>query len=351
MIAIDGSMGEGGGQVLRTALALALGTGTPFRIDNIRAGRAKPGLLRQHLTAVRAAAAVGRAEVDGAELGSSQLVFRPTALCAGDYTFAVGTAGSATLVLQAVLAPLLLAPAPSSLTLEGGTHNPMAPPFDFLALTLLPLLRRMGARVEARLERSGFYPAGGGRFTVTVEPMATLVPLDLAARGESRATRARAIVANLPRHIAERELRVVERSAGLSPETLAVEVIDDGRGPGNVVMIEVESEHVTEVFTGFGERNVAAEAVAGGAVTELRRYLAASAPVGRYLADQLLVPLVLGRGGVFRTLAPTRHTTTNIEVIRQFTGIAIVQDRTARDDARIEVPPLRAADRLAEPAR
>jgi RNA 3'-terminal phosphate cyclase (ATP) len=350
MIAIDGAMGEGGGQVLRTALALSLGTRTPFRIDNIRAGRAKPGLLRQHLTAVRAAAAVGRAEVEGAELGSSHLVFHPTALCPGEYRFAVGTAGSATLVLQAILAPLLLAPAPSSVILEGGTHNPMAPPFDFLARALLPLLRRMGARVEARLERAGFYPAGGGRFTVAIQPPGPLVPLALPARGAHHVTRARAIVANLPRHIAERELRVVERTAGLPASALAVEVIDDGRGPGNVVMIEVEAEHVTEVFTGFGERNVAAEAVAASAVTELRRYLAASAPVGRCLADQLLVPMVLARGGCFRTLAATRHTTTTIEVIRQLTGIEITPSRAARDDVQIDVPALTPAAQAADPS-
>jgi RNA 3'-terminal phosphate cyclase (ATP) len=332
-------MGEGGGQVLRTALALSLVTGAPFRIEKIRGGRKKPGLLRQHLTAVKAAAAVGRAEIDGAELGSLQLTFRPVTVAAGDYTFSVGTAGSTTLVLQTILTPLLTASGPSTIVLEGGTHNPMAPPFDFLALAFLPLLRRMGAHVEARLERPGFYPAGGGRFMVSIEPAPALASFALLARGDLRRTRARAIVANLPRHIAERELRVVQHRLGWDSSQLEVEVIDDGRGPGNVVTLEIESAHVTEVFTGFGERNVAAEAVAGQAVDDARHYLAANVPVGRHLADQLLVPMALARGGAFRTLAPTRHTTTNIDVIHQFTDVRIEQSRSAPDDVLIEVSP------------
>ena len=166
MLTIDGSVGEGGGQILRTALALALVTGTPFRIHAIRARRRKPGLLRQHLTAVNAAATVGGASTDGASLGSRELTFRPGRITPGEYRFAVGTAGSTGLVLQTVLPPLLLASGPSTVTVEGGTHNPGAPPFDFLARVFLPLLRRMGAHVEARLDRPGFYPAGGGQCTV-----------------------------------------------------------------------------------------------------------------------------------------------------------------------------------------
>ena len=154
MLSIDGSGGEGGGQIFRTSLTLSLVTGTPFRIDRIRAGRAKPGLMRQHLTALEAAAAVGEADVDGAAVGAQEIVFRPKRLRPGNYRFAVGTAGSAGLVLQTILLPLVIARARSSLTLEGGTHNPAAPPFEFLAEAFLPLLRRMGADVDARLERS-----------------------------------------------------------------------------------------------------------------------------------------------------------------------------------------------------
>ncbi|HEX8697393.1 MAG TPA: RNA 3'-terminal phosphate cyclase, partial [Myxococcaceae bacterium] len=182
MVRIDGSKGEGGGQVLRTSLALSLVTGTPFQMVNVRAGRAKPGLLRQHLTALKAAAEVGAAEVTGAELGSRELTFKPRALSPGNYFFAVGTAGSATLVLQTVLPALMVASGPSTLMLEGGTHNPAAPPFDFLKKAYLPLVRRMGPEVEAVLDRPGFFPAGGGKFRVDVKP-APLKPLHLMERG------------------------------------------------------------------------------------------------------------------------------------------------------------------------
>src|SRR5262249_42087340 len=157
--------------------ALSLVTQRPFRIERIRAKRKKPGLLRQHLTAALAAARIGCAEMIGAELGASALEFRPQGVVPGDYTFSVGTAGSATLGLQTILPPLLVARAPWRLVLEGGTHNPQAPPWDFLERAFLPLIRRMGPRVETTLERHGFYPAGGGRFRVAIEPVARLAPL------------------------------------------------------------------------------------------------------------------------------------------------------------------------------
>jgi RNA 3'-terminal phosphate cyclase (ATP) len=264
VIAIDGSQGEGGGQVLRTALALSLVTGRPFRIDRIRAGRQKPGLLRQHLTAVQAAVAVGGARVTGAELGSSTLTFEPGLVRGGEYRLAVGTAGSATLVLQAVLPALLSAAEPSRLTLEGGTHNPKAPPFDFLARTFLPQLRRMGARVEATLEAHGFYPAGGGRFTVTVDPCRRLAPLALIDRGPVT-VRARSLLSALPAAIAHRELNVVRQRFELARAALHTETVQTSPGPGNVLLIELESEAVTEIVTGFGAKGVRSEEVAASA--------------------------------------------------------------------------------------
>jgi RNA 3'-terminal phosphate cyclase (ATP) len=203
MLEIDGARGEGGGQILRSSLALSLVTGTPFRIVNIRAGRKRPGLMRQHLTAVQAAVEVGQARVRGAEVGSRDLTFEPKAIRAGDYHFSVGTAGSATLVLQTVFPALALAKGPSTVTVEGGTHNPMAPPFDFLARAFLPLIERMGPRCQAVLERPGFYPAGGGRFRVSVEPAPAFARLDLRERGEIRGRRATAVVALLARSIAD----------------------------------------------------------------------------------------------------------------------------------------------------
>ncbi|HZS03854.1 MAG TPA: RNA 3'-terminal phosphate cyclase [Blastocatellia bacterium] len=323
MIVIDGSFGEGGGQVLRTSLALALVTGKPFRIEKIRAGRKNPGLLRQHLTAVKAAAQIGQAEVSGDGIGSQQLAFAPGKVAPGNYAFAVGTAGSATLVLQTVLPALMMASGNSSLVLEGGTHNPFAPPFDFLAKVFLPLVNRMGPQVSAKLERPGFYPAGGGKFSIEIEPAPSLNRIDLLERGEIRVRNARAMIASLPRKIAERELALVKEKMSWNPEWLRVEAVDNSLGPGNIVMIELESEHVTELFTGFGERGVPAEGVADQAVQAARRYLAADVAVGEYLADQLMIPMALAGGGSYTTLPLSRHATTNIEVIRKFLDVGI----------------------------
>jgi RNA 3'-terminal phosphate cyclase (ATP) len=323
MITIDGSFGEGGGQILRTSLALSLVTGKPFRIDNIRAGRKNPGLLRQHLTAVNAATEISRAEVTGAGIGSKELTFAPDSVEPGEYAFAVGTAGSTTLVLQTVLPALLIASGPSRVTLEGGTHNPFAPPFDFLAKSFLPLVNRMGPAVSAKLERPGFYPAGGGKFTVAIEPASGLKRLDLSERGEIIGRRATAMVANLRLSVAERELNVIARMMSWQKEWLRAESVENSRGPGNVVMIEIESRNVTEVFTGFGERGVRAEAIAERAVKEARRYLAVDVAAGDYLADQLLIPMAMAGGGSFTTLPPSRHSTTNIEVIGKFLEVGI----------------------------
>lgn len=195
MISIDGSFGEGGGQILRTSLSLSLATGKPFRIENIRAGRQKPGLLRQHLTAVLAAADVGGAKIEGATLGSQTLAFSPGEVRPGEYRFSVGTAGSGTLVFQTVFPALMLASGGSRITIEGGTHNSAAPPFDFLARTFLPLMERMGPKVHLQFDRYGFYPAGGGCFCAVVEPVARLRPLNLGERGETVSRRITAIVA------------------------------------------------------------------------------------------------------------------------------------------------------------
>ena len=321
-VVIDGSQGEGGGQILRSSLALSLVTGRPFRIDGIRAKRPKPGLLRQHLTAVRAAAAIGSAQVTGDELGSTALTFVPGPVRGGDYTFNVGSAGSTTLVLQTVLPALAVATAASRLTIEGGTHNLASPPFDFLAVTFAPLLRRMGVGLELALEAPGFYPAGGGRIVAAFEPAARLQPLTLLDRGPV-ALRARALVACLPEQIAKRELRIVRQRFGLDREASVIENVAGASGPGNVLLIELASPEVTEVVTGFGRKGVPSETVAGDACDEAEAYLQAGVPVGTHLADQLLLPMALAGGGAFRTLAPTPHTVTNADVIGRFLDVPI----------------------------
>lgn len=322
-ITIDGSMGEGGGQVLRTSIALSMTTGKPFRIINIRAGRKKGGLLRQHLTALKAAAEVCGAEVKGADIGSREVTFEPGEVVAGDRHFSVGTAGSATLVLQTILPALMTASSPSTIVFEGGTHNPFAPPFNFIEKAFLPLLKRMGPEVTCRLKRPGFYPAGGGRFTVTVRPATKLQELNLVERGEIRRRECLAVVAQLPGSIGEREVKTVCDGLGWSAEECRVDLYAQSLGPGNILVIEIESENVTEVFTGFGIRGIRAEDVARGAVKEVRRYLETGVPVGKYLADQLLLPMALAGGGSFRTLSPSLHTITNIEVIKRFMDLEI----------------------------
>lgn len=338
MLTIDGSMGEGGGQILRSALALSLVTSLPFRITNIRRGRAKPGLMRQHLAAVRGAATIGAAEIAGDALGSTELTFHPGTVRGGAHAFATGGAGSTTLVFQTVLYPLLLATdAPSTLRFEGGTHNPMAPPFDFLEGAFLPQLARMGGSVPVVLERCGFYPAGGGAWSATITPLRSFSHLELLERGAIRATRARALVSRIPRSVAVRELDTLAAALGWERASGRPMVVEDAHGPGNVLVATVESEHVTEVFTGFGDRGVRAETVASSVAEEAQRYLAAGVPVFEHLADQLLLPMALGEGGVFRTVRLTAHATTHLVLLEMFLGAKARVTEESADVVRVEV--------------
>jgi RNA 3'-terminal phosphate cyclase (ATP) len=320
---IDGSLGEGGGQILRSSLAMSLCLGKAFHITNVRASRKRPGLQPQHLAAVRAAAKISAAELAGATPGSRELTFAPQAVTAGDYRFATGTAGSVTLVLQTVLPALLSADAPSHLEFSGGTHNPLAPSFDFILHAFLPLINRMGPRVTARLLRPGFYPAGGGVMQVAIEPVRQLRPLRIPLRGPVMAQTASALVSHLPLHIADRELQVIGSELGLPARHMQAREVTSASGPGNVVTVIVRSRHITEVFTGFGRRGLRAETVASRLVERVRRYLAAEVPVGEYLADQLLLPLALSGGGSYVTLRPSLHTTTNIAVLQEFMATRI----------------------------
>lgn len=323
MLTIDGSHGEGGGQILRSSLALSLVTGAAFRIFDIRKRRKRPGLRPQHLMAVRAAAEVGDATVTGDEIGSLELTFAPQRSTGGQYVFSIGTAGSTTLVLQTVLPALVLATERSSLLLEGGTHNPQAPPFEFLQRAYLPLVRRMGPNVQATLHRPGFFPAGGGRMTVEIDPVSFLQPLSLLDRGPIREHRITATVAHLPRHIAVREVSALVEMLRWDSSCSAIVELTDVDGPGNVIIVELIADHVNEVFAGFGQKGVPAEAVAKRLGKEIEEYLRAGVPVGPHLADQLVLLQAIAGGGAFRTLAATSHLTTQIEVIRAFLGLTV----------------------------
>ncbi|MCC7509913.1 MAG: RNA 3'-terminal phosphate cyclase [Planctomycetes bacterium] len=319
MIEIDGSEGEGGGQVLRTSLALSIVTGRPFRLFNIRAGRDKPGLGKQHLACARAAQQVSNADVTGDEIGSGDLAFAPQGIYPGKYRFSVGSAGSASLVLQTVLYPLLHADSESHVSVEGGTHNAWAPPLDFLQHTFLPVVARASMQVELRAERLGFFPAGGGEIHAQIQPWKVRERLKLHERGVV-ALAAVAYVANLPENVGERELGIIGRALNVSDLR---QERPRGLGPGNALCVFARGEHVTEVVTAFGKRGKAAETVAKEAVREMKAYLKSEAPVGEHLADQLLLPMALGAGGSFTTLKPTLHTTTNIATIRRFVDVEI----------------------------
>jgi RNA 3'-terminal phosphate cyclase (ATP) len=329
MLAIDGSRGEGGGQVLRSALSLSIVTGQAFRMFNIRARREKPGLRWQHLTAVRAAQAVSAGAVEGAALGATEITFAPGGMEGGQYAFDVGTAGSTTLIAQTLIPALLHAARPVQVTIDGGTHNPMSPPFEFLARTYLPLLRRMGAQVEVQLIRRGFYPAGGGRIELNIEKSGSLAPIELCSRGPLLGNEAIAIVSRLPVSIAHRELATLGDILGWPPDVLHAREDEDATGPGNTIIVDLEFENLTEVFAGFGLKGLPAETVAEGVATTVAEFLAGDAAVDAHLADQLLLPMAIAGGGRFTTPRPTQHTLTNIGIIETFMPVTmrVEQDR------------------------
>jgi RNA 3'-terminal phosphate cyclase (ATP) len=335
-VEIDGSIGEGGGQILRTALSLSLVTGESVRIENIRAGRERPGLQRQHLACVRAAVQVSNGSASGVKMGSQTLEFRPGRVRTGEFLFDVGTAGSTTLVLQTVLLPLCLAGAPSDVTVIGGTHNPNAPPYEFLANAFVPLVARMGPRIDLRLERLGFYPAGGGRIRAKVLP-APLEQVHLGERGPVERISAVIRLAKLPLHVAEREHRVLLRDLRMRPQDVETDATSDGDGPGNAVAVSVRCANVTEVFTGFGRKGLPGETVAAETAAAARAWIELDVPVGPHLADQLLLPLALAGGGSFRTTAPTEHATTNAEVIAAFLPHHVSFDEIGRGAWRVTV--------------
>lgn len=324
MIEIDGSVGEGGGQILRTALALSMCTGQPFSLTKVRAGRTKPGLMRQHLTCVNAAKEVCRAEVHGAELNSQSLTFTPGQVRAGDYHFNVGTAGSCTLVLQTVWPALLMADAPSRLMLGGGTHNPMAPPFHFLERSYAPLLKKLGANAEMKLHRLGFYPAGGGEIEVTIWPAKdALQPFDLNDRGAKVEGYAECFAPALPRSVARRELERLGAALGWRGDQLREAATRPREGPGNALLATLVYENVSEVFTEFGEKGVSSEKVARDLVRDVRAYQVGGAALGPHLADQWALPLALAvwkrqREASFTCTELTAHAKTNFEVIERF---------------------------------
>ena len=320
IVKIDGSMGEGGGQILRSSLALSLLTGRPVSINRIRAGRQKPGLQPQHRMSVRAAAEIGQAQTRGVELGSMRLDFEPGAIAPGKYHFAVGTAGACSLVLHTIYLPLALrGSAPSEVIITGGTHVSHSPAFEFIDRTWSNYLALAGVRAQLRLERAGFYPRGGGVLEASIEPTIGIKGIEIAAVVCQPNVRVRSMVSGLPANIADRQ---ADRARELLEEmNLQVEVVKEIRrdGLGTVVAIEIDTQPVMTTFTALGARGKPAETVALEAVDQVRAYLAQPPSVDRFSADQLVLPLALAEGpSSFPVEEVTLHLLTNIEVVRRF---------------------------------
>jgi RNA 3'-phosphate cyclase len=330
MIQIDGSIGEGGGQMLRTALSLAAITCQPVTLKNIRKGRSKPGLMAQHLKAVDAAAAISRASVEGATLGSTQLRFEPGEIRSGRYRFEIGTAGSTLLVLQTIFIPLSLASSASSVIIYGGTHVPWSPSFHYVDLLWLPTLRRMGFDAQLKLDLAGFYPQGDGRISGTIQPAATLRPLSLSQRGAGLRVGGISAVANLPASIAERQkrqailrLEAIRTQTGL-PSARIHTLRLPSKVKGTFLLLLAEFEKSACCYSGLGELRKPAERVADEAVDPLIKFIESGGAVDQYLADQILLPLSLVQGeSQFHTCQVTSHLLTNAEIMRAFLPVEI----------------------------
>jgi RNA 3'-phosphate cyclase len=321
MIEIDGSFGEGGGQILRSSLALALLTGKPFHLRNVRANRKpKPGLRPQHLMSVRAAAKIGSAKTRGDSLGSSDLTFEPGPVVPGNYRFAIGTAGATGLVLHTIYLPLAWrAAGPSEVVLEGGTHVTKAPNYHFNAVTWRAYLEKLGLRIRLEMTRPGFYPRGGGQVIAHIQPCPRLHGLTLTTCPPLTEATGFSAAAGLPEHVAKRQARrAAERLKRVGIAAKIEEQAWEG-GPGSVLGLTFDQAPVPASFYGLGERGKPSETVADEAADEAIAFAESGAPVDEHSADQLVLPLAFANGpSEYRVARVTRHLTTNIAVVRMF---------------------------------
>lgn len=326
MIEIDGSFGEGGGQILRTSLALSALTGEPLDIQNIRANRSKPGLRAQHLAAVNAIAKITGAELKGAELNASRIQIFPGKPQGGSYQFNISTAGSLTLVLQAIFLPLSMAEKPSSIALTGGTHVRWSPIWDYIRDCWLPLMKNLGLSSEIELEKGGFYPRGGGKAFINIKPAETLKSFNCTDRGELVRIRGFSGVANLERSIAKRQKhQALRRLYNICRDSKVKTVTLPSPGKGTFIFLQAEfSKCRWACFSSLGAPGKPAEKVADEAVDDLIAFLDTDGCVDQYMADQILLPLSIIPGeSEFRTNRVTKHLLTNIHVIQQFLPVKI----------------------------
>lgn len=320
MIEIDGSFGEGGGQIIRTALALSIITNKKIRIFNIRKNREKPGLLRQHLTALNAACEISSARVEGNFLKSTEFFFEPKKIKANKYHFSIGSAGSTTLVFQTLFPALFFANDESELIIEGGTHNSSAPPFDFLRESFFNVLAKMGMKINATIERYGFYPKGGGKIRFHITPIKALNEIELVDQ-EIKKMEVISYISKLPDYIAKDEIEIVSDKLSINKNNCYIKRVDSG--PGNVLVVKVIAKDLTNVFTSFGVQGIYRAKVAENVINQVKNFLSSKAVVDEHLADQLLLPMCLCKKGKYRTTNLTMHTKTNIEIIKEFIDIDI----------------------------
>ncbi len=322
IISIDGSTGEGGGQILRTSLALSCITGKGLHIENIRAARRNPGLAKQHLSCVHAACQICNGACHGAVLRSKVLDFQSGPVQNGDFYFDIGSAGSASLVVQTVLPALFLADKLSTVTVTGGTHNPLSPPFDFLSETFLLAVEAAGFHGSCELVKHGFFPAGGGKITFNIQPRQenTRKTINFCTPADKPQISARIYTAKLPENIARRQHELLLQSK-LDFKNIEHIEVTDSDGPGNCVMIRLCSSNRITVFTAFGQRGKPSHKVISEVVDLAKDFLDSRAAVDRFLADQLLIYMAISKGGCFTTNQLTAHLTTNMEIIKKFLNI------------------------------
>lgn len=331
IIQIDGSEGEGGGQILRSALTLSMITGQGFQIRNLRAKRPKPGLMRQHLTAVKAAAQICDADISQIALNATNVTFTPGPIQGGNYHFATGSAGNVILVAQTVLPALLFADQPSEIILEGGTHTNFAPCFEFFQNSYLPLLHKMGADVKCELIKPGFYPAGGGKIKLTISPVPQLSPLTILTRGGQTGIQAKAALANLGKHIATREMNMIQNRLTISPDDVVFQRLQGVAGSANYIQITLTYDHLTDVLTDYGKFGIRAEKLAANLCDKAISHMSSPAAVGPYLADQLLLPLALAKSGQFSMNAPTNHCLSHAVILEKFLPVTITFNQKQTD--------------------
>ena len=335
-IEIDGSFGEGGGQMLRTSLSLAAITGQAVHFTKIRANRKKPGLMRQHRLCAVATAEICGGTITGAEINSQEMNFTPGRIKGGEYCFDIGSAGCTTLVAQTILPVLLFADEPSRVVLKGGTYVSKAPSFDFFDRVFLPCLRSMGADVTANLVRPGFYPVGGGEVVLEIKPIGKWRPLELVEGGDVVGGRITALGCRLKQEILEDEVRITSEKMGDGEWLTEIREVE-ALGSGNVLFLELERQNITELFSVCGEYDLSRKAVACRVAQMARKYISSKAVVGVFLADQLLLYMALGQGGKYLTLPPSLHTETNAEIIRRFLNVEIEMENLKNGTYMIEV--------------